>query len=80
MWGVRKLCLKHKGPITQPRECKKHCTGIFFGSGYSKSHPKSSVGLPGPQQGLNVGLVLLRLDRIRDSHAYRILISDDGVK
>jgi hypothetical protein len=33
--------------------------------GYLAAHPNSSLGRPGPSQGLNAGVMLLRLDRMR---------------
>jgi hypothetical protein len=47
--------------------------------GYLKDHPGSGLGLPGPGQGLNSGVALYRLDRMRASGEYEALLAPDRV-
>ncbi len=51
---------------------------IFFPLRYLQSHPNSVLGEPGRFQGLNVGVVLYKLDRIRSSLPYKYYLSQNG--
>jgi hypothetical protein len=42
---------------------------------YRSSHPDTELGLPGRFQGLNVGVLLLRLDRMRRSQLYNLYLT-----
>lgn len=42
----------------------------FLEEKYVVIHPESKLGLPGKTQGFNTGVVLFRLDRMRDSEIY----------
>ena len=46
---------------------------------YFKLHPKSEIGSPGRYQGLNVGVLLLRLDRMRKSKSYNNYLSTKAI-
>ena len=42
-------------------------------------HPNSSLGLPGKMQGFNTGVVLYRLDKMRESALYNQYVTPEGV-
>ena len=42
----------------------------FLGKQYLDLHPDTDLGLPGPKQGLNTGVVLFRLDKMRSSDLF----------
>ena len=46
---------------------------------YFQLHPDSKLGAPGRFQGLNVGVLLLRLDRMRKSKTYNNHLSTKGI-
>ena len=46
---------------------------------YRTNHPDTVLGLPGPLQGFNVGVLLLNLERIRGSAAYNHHLTPAGV-
>ena len=47
-------------------------------SRYLNANPDSQLGQPGIFQGLNVGVVLYRLDRLRSSLSYKFFVSQNG--
>jgi len=47
---------------------------------HRKSHPDSPVGQPGRFQGLNTGVLLLDLERMRNSSEYNFFTTQAGVK
>ena len=51
---------------------------VFF-SFYDKN-PNSTLGYPGRFQGLNVGVLLLRLDRMRTNLHFKQYLTSDGIK
>ena len=46
---------------------------------YLEDNPQSHLGLPGPQQGLNTGVVLFNLQSMRESQEYRDNLRPDRV-
>ena len=46
---------------------------------YIKNNPNTSLGLPGPMQGFNTGVVLYRLDKMRESVLYNHYVTPGGV-
>ena len=46
---------------------------------YVKNNPNTSLGLPGPMQGFNTGVVLYRLDKMRESVLYNHYVTPGGV-
>lgn len=46
---------------------------------YVGIHPETQLGLPGNRQGLNTGVVLFRLDRMRDSKLYNEYLEEGRV-
>ena len=52
---------------------------VFDHSRYFQSHPESNLEDPGRFQGLNVGVLLLRLDRLRKSKIFNQLLSTKGI-
>eukprot|EP00090_Calanus_glacialis_P000937 TRINITY_DN10676_c0_g1_i1.p1 TRINITY_DN10676_c0_g1~~TRINITY_DN10676_c0_g1_i1.p1 ORF type:complete len:414 (+),score=84.46 TRINITY_DN10676_c0_g1_i1:41-1282(+) len=46
---------------------------------YVAKHPNTSVGLPGKMQGFNTGVVLYRLDKMRESVLYNQYVTSEGV-
>jgi len=47
---------------------------------YIGAHPETSLGQPGKFQGLNVGVVLFHLERMRSSKIYNYFLSSDGIR
>ena len=47
-----------------------HYRAMLEQSGYIAAHPSTELGLPGRFQGLNMGVVLFNLDRMRSSKVY----------
>ena len=48
-------------------------------SGYIPLHPNTTLGLPGPTQGYNSGVVLYRLEEMRRSEEYNKYTTPEGV-
>ena len=46
---------------------------------YIAKHPNTSLGLPGKMQGFNTGVVLYRLDKMRESVLYNQHVTPEGV-
>ena len=46
-------------------------------TGYRELHPDTELGMPGPFQGLNVGVLLLELDRMRESKEYNAYLTKE---
>ena len=46
-------------------------------TGYRELHPDTELGMPGPLQGLNVGVLLLELDRMRESEDYNAYLTKE---
>ena len=46
---------------------------------YFDLHPETKFGAPGRFQGLNVGVLLLRLDRLRKNKMFNQLLSSKGM-
>lgn len=46
---------------------------------FVKKNPNTSLGLPGPMQGFNTGVVLYRLDKMRESALYNHYVTPEGV-
>ena len=55
-------------------------TFFSYSCRYFQLHPESKLGAPGRFQGLNVGVLLLRLDRMRKSKVYNNLLSRKGIE
>jgi hypothetical protein len=51
---------------------------FFYRNRYLEDHPDTPLGQPGRFQGLNVGIVLYRLDRMRSSFSYQSFLSENG--
>ena len=52
---------------------------LLYG-GYFRIHPDSKLGLPGPFQGLNVGVLLLNLEKMRKSVSYNEYMTSKGIE
>ena len=48
-------------------------------TGYRSNHPDTKLGTPGPLQGFNVGVLLLNLERMRQSKLYNHHLTAAGV-
>ena len=60
-------------------ELTPHYYQMLENAGYYDLNPATGIGRPGKQQGLNVGVLLLELKRIRESYTYEYFLSDDGI-
>ena len=49
-------------------------------SDYISLHPNTTLGLPGPRQGFNSGVVLYQLERMRGSRLYNKYTTAEGVR
>ena len=49
-----------------------HYRAMLEQAGYISSHPDTVFGLPGRFQGLNMGVVLFRLEKMRKSKLFNI--------
>lgn len=56
-----------------------HYFSLLQGTGYFDLHPETKFGAPGRFQGLNVGVLLLRLDRLRKNKMFNQLLSSKGM-
>ena len=53
---------------------------ILFSFRFYDKNPNSTLGYPGRFQGLNVGVLLLRLDRMRTNLQFQQYLTSDGIK
>ena len=62
-----------------------HCYKCFNTQNYSnfrfyESNPDSELGFPGKFQGLNVGVLLLKLDKMRNNWSYNQYLTSNGTR
>jgi len=61
------------------RDLSPYYRATLIGAGFIREHPNSELGLPGQYQGVNMGVVLHRLDKQRQSQELKQLLSPKNV-